>query len=49
MISLHTPTATLSVVVVDGGGGVFCSSQNSKCQDLIKFEFSEGMGGGGVL
>ena len=48
MVSLHTPTATLSVVVVDGGG-VFCSSQNSKCQDLIKFEFSGGMGGGGVL
>ena len=27
------------------GRGVFCTSQNSKCQDLPKFQFS-GVGGG---
>ena len=29
------------------GAGVFCSSQNSKCQDLPKFHFSGGGGGSG--
>ena len=35
----HTPTATR-------GGGEFCSSQKSKCQDLPKFQFSGGRGEG---
>ena len=29
------------------GEGVLCISQNSKCQDLPKFQFSRGRGGGG--
>ena len=37
-ISLHT----LPVVTFVWGGGVFLASQNSKCQVLANFSFSEG-------
>ena len=47
-ISLHIPPGQFQFST-RGRGGVFLGSQKSKCQDLPKFQFGEGRGGGGIL
>ena len=48
MVSLGDTAISLHILQV--GGGAFCTSQNSKCQDLPRFEFSgSGVGCGGAV
>ena len=41
---VKTQSAKICLNFIGGGGGLFLDSQNSKWQDLPKFQFSEGGG-----